>query len=190
MKNIIIAILISIVLFSCKSKVNVQDANVVEKWDNGNPKITKEIINKAEDKFVVTEFYRDGNLKNKTNYKAGKLDGVVKFFDEDGYLSTEKYYKAGMLESEYNYKFGKLNGPEKIYHSNGQLWTERTLYNGLPWEVVSNFDSLGKPMDPGTLKEGFGTINLYDAKGNLKETKKYKEGLEIITKEQLNSEKK
>ena len=35
-------------------------------------------------------------------------------------------------------------------------------------------------MDAGTLKEGYGTIKLYDKNGNLLETRSYKEGLEVL----------
>lgn len=190
MKKFIIALLIPVIFLSCKSKDNANNGNVVEKWDNGNPKVTKEITDKATDSYTISEFYKDGSLKSKMNYKEGKLDGSVKLFDDEGYLSVEKKYNKGILLSEYNYKYGKLNGSEKIYHPNGQLWTERLLYNGRAWEVVSNFDSTGKPMDPGTLKEGFGTIKLYDSIGNIKEIKKYREGLEVLAKDQANADKK
>jgi antitoxin component YwqK of YwqJK toxin-antitoxin module len=174
-----------LILISCKSKNPNQD--ILEKWDNKNPKIVKEYSNKAENSYAYSEYYRDGKLKTKEIYEKGKINGSAKYFDEEGYLIKEKQYKKGILDVEYTYKLGRLVGPEKVYHSNGQLWTERILLNGKPMEVVSNFDSTGKPMDPGTLKDGYGTIKLYDKKGNLVEIKNYRDGKEVINKEQNQS---
>ena len=180
MKKVIIFALIPLVFAFCKSKK--ENGNVIEKWDNGNPKITKEITDKANNSFISIEFYRDGNLKSKVTFKQGKIEGTSKYFDEDGYLSSEKKYKNGILFTEYTYKFGKLSGPEKLWHYNGQLWTERILYDGKPWEVVSNFDSTGVAMDKGTLKNGDGTIKLYDKKGILLEVRTYRGGKEVVNK--------
>jgi antitoxin component YwqK of YwqJK toxin-antitoxin module len=163
---------------SCKSKNS--EVKVIEKWENGNPKVEKEFINKAENSYYYSEYYNNGILKSKEKYIKGKLDGSSKFFDEEGYLCKEKRYKNGILDSEYSYKLGKLSGPERIYHPNGQLWTERILLNGRPLAVVSNFDSTGKPMDPGTLQDGYGTIKLYDKKGNLIEVRSYRDGREVV----------
>jgi antitoxin component YwqK of YwqJK toxin-antitoxin module len=167
-------------LNSCRSKNT--NITVLEKWENGNPKIEKEYINKAENSYYYSEYYNTGILKMKEKYIKGKLDGSSKFFDEDGYLSKERKFRNGKLDAEYSYKLGKLSGPERIYHPNGQLWTERILQNGKPVAVISNFDSTGKPMDPGTLQDGYGTIKLYDKKGNLIEVKTYKDGIEATTK--------
>ena len=178
MKRIFVLLLLPLLLISCKSKV--ANPNVVEKWDNGNPKIMREYSSKKDNNYIYTEFFKDGNIKLKQNFINDKPDGSSKYFDDEGYLQMERKYIKGILSSEYNYKLGKLNGSEKIYHSNGQLWTERILADGKPWQVVSNFDSTGKPMDAGTLKEGYGTIKLYDKNGNLLETRSYKEGLEVL----------
>jgi antitoxin component YwqK of YwqJK toxin-antitoxin module len=178
MKKIILFVFIPFIMTLCTPKSD--NVNVVEKWDNGNPKVTKEYRDKATDSYIFTEHYKDGNSKMTAVYHNGKLDGSCKYFDDDGYLTLEKNFKNGILLSEYAYKFGKLNGPEKIYHYNGQLWTERVLFNGKPWEVVSNFDSTGTAMDKGTLKDGFGTIKLYDKKGNLLEVRNYKDGLQVV----------
>lgn len=178
MKKILIFTLMPFIMIFCKSKSD--NVSIVEKWGNGNPKITKEYIDKSGDSYIYKEYYMDGNTKSKMIYHNSKLDGSAKYFDTEGYLKQEGNYKNGILLSEYTYKYGKLDGPEKIYHYNGQLWSERLLRNGKPWEVVSNFDSTGKPMDKGTLKEGYGTIKLYDKKGKLLETRAYKDGMEVI----------
>ncbi len=167
---------------SCKQKN--PNVKVLEKWENGNNKIVKEFINKAENSYFNFEYYSNGTLKSKVKYIKGNLDGSAKFFDNEGFLNIEKKYKNGILDAEYSYKLGKLSGPERIYHPNGQLWTERILLNGRPMAVISNFDSAGKSMDPGTLQDGYGTIKLYDSKGNLLEVKSYREGKEVINKEQ------
>lgn len=182
MRNIIY-ILIVFIIISCKS--NNKNVIIKEKWSKGNPKLIVEWVNEADKSYYQTEYYENKAIKSRCFYKAGKLDGTAKFFDEDGFLINEKIYREGILKTEYNYKNGKLDGSEKLFHSNGQLWTERLYKNGLLWDVVSNYDSTGKAMDPGTLKEGYGIIKLYDTKGKLLEIMKYREG-KFISRQQAN----
>lgn len=187
MRNVILIMLLPLILVCCKSKND--NGNVIQKWKNGNPRITMVYTNKPENSYVYTEYNENGTLKSISNYVKGKLDGSVKNFDTEGYLALEKRYRAGKLDAEFTYKFGKMNGPERIFHYNGQLWTERILLNGRPWKVVSNYDSLGRAMDPGTLNEGYGTIILYDKFGKQLEVRNYREGMQVV-KSTNDSEKK
>ena len=45
-------------------------------------------------------------------------------------------------------------------------------------EVISNFTKDGRKNDPGTLKNGTGTLRLYDPDGKLTETVEYVDGIE------------
>ena len=42
--------------------------------------------------------------------------------------------------------------------------------------IISCFDGNGKQLDKGTLKDGNGTLNLYDIDGNLLEVQNFKDG--------------
>ena len=71
----------------------------------------------------------------------------------------------------------KLDGVDRYYHENGQIWIERIYDNGLLLNVIANYDSTGKKRDKGTLKDGNGTLNLYDENNTLKRIETYKDGL-------------
>jgi hypothetical protein len=45
-------------------------------------------------------------------------------------------------------------------------------------EVISNYTKDGKRNNPGTIKNGTGTLNLYEPDGKLRETIEYVDGIE------------
>ena len=94
-----------------------------------------------------------------------------------GPLTT--YYKNGNIESVMNYDHGKEHGIYTFYHENGKLWSERRYENAKAIDVISNFDNKGKPMDKGTLKNGNGTVILYNEDGVQVGVRKYVNG-EIV----------
>jgi hypothetical protein len=69
------------------------------------------------------------------------------------------------------------NGNFIFYYPNGKFWSERVYKNGSPWTVLSNLDMNGNIQDKGTLMNGTGTLKTYDERGNLFETKYYKNGI-------------
>ncbi|MDT7827994.1 trypsin-like peptidase domain-containing protein [Pricia sp. S334] len=69
-----------------------------------------------------------------------------------------------------------FNGLYKFYYPNGKLWSERIYKNGIPWRVISNYSPEGESQEKGTLKNGNGTIEIYDESGTLKWSFHYKNG--------------
>ena len=69
-----------------------------------------------------------------------------------------------------------FNGIKIYEYSNGKLWSEREYKNGRPWNIISNYDHNGNPHEKGSLKEGNGTIYLYDESGSLIQIRYYKNG--------------
>ena len=59
------------------------------------------------------------NIKNEGYIKNGKLDGLSKY-----------YYENGQLKEELTYNNGKEDGPFKEYYDNGQLKKEETYEDG------------------------------------------------------------
>ncbi len=53
------------------------------------------------------------------------------------------------------------------------MCTERILEGEKLMEVLSNYTQTGKKNDPGTLKNGTGTLNLYDPDGKLTQVVQY-----------------
>lgn len=103
-----------------------------------------------------TDYLENGQIKSIKNYNKGKLEG--------NYIS---YYLNNKIEFIFNYKNDKLDGDYKYYHENEQLWTHRIYKNGKLWNINSNFDSNGKRKDKGTIKNGTGTMKIYDTNGTL-----------------------
>ena len=114
------------------------------------------------------KFYKNGNVMSLSYY--------------DGFTPVGKwteYYENGKVLKEFNHENGKPNGVCKYYYDNGQLWTERILKDSENWTVISNFDKKGNPLDAGTLKNGNGTLKLYNEQGELTNTLTYENGKEI-----------
>jgi len=132
-------------------------------------------INKKSEKDRIKEnktFYENGNPK------------TVEYYD--GFTPTGKwteYYENGKMMKEYQYENGKPNGGCKYYYEDGRLWTERILKDGENWTVISNFDKNGNRVDSGTLKNGNGTMKLYNEQGELTSIVTYKNGIRTETKE-------
>jgi antitoxin component YwqK of YwqJK toxin-antitoxin module len=106
-------------------------------------------------------------------------NGLIDF---SGYYNREtnlysiwsEYYENGNLKSITN----KINGNYKYYFDNGQLCTERIYEGEKLMDVLSNFTKTGEKNNPGTIKNGTGTLNLYYPDGTLKETIEYVNGIE------------
>ena len=60
-----------------------------------------------------------------------------------------------------------------FYHQNGKLWSERVYKNGISYSVLSNYNSDGIPVEKGTLKEGTGTLYIYNPDGSLSRIEQY-----------------
>lgn len=120
----------------------------------------------GQDLKYMQSFYESGQLKQIGFY----LNGEIMF----GNWSS--YYENGQIESVKNYEKGKLNGAYQYYHDNGQLWTERDYKDGKIWNVHANYNKKGKKKDEGTIKNGTGTLNIYDAEGKLIEIVEYVKG--------------
>ena len=58
----------------------------------------------------VEDYYDNGQLEYKENYKNGILDGLY-----------EDFYENGQLDERGNYKDGKENGLWEKYYENGEL---------------------------------------------------------------------
>ncbi len=102
-----------------------------------------------------------------------------------GFLSNEErsgtwktFYENGKVESIANFARDTLNGDFKYLYDNGQLWTEEVYKHGNLMEVICNYNNKGKRNDPGTLKNGNGTVNIFDENGKLTETHYFANGQE------------
>jgi antitoxin component YwqK of YwqJK toxin-antitoxin module/Zn-dependent protease len=123
-----------------------------------------------------TEYYSDGKVESKANYKNGKLDGLKQGFDHEGALREESNFVNGLEEGEHKQfnDHGKLeaqwadingrrDGVYRSYFPDGKLAEERQYASGL------FLDANGKPYN------GTYIVNFPDGKVYKKLT--YKNGL-------------
>jgi len=110
-------------------------------------------------------YYKNGQAACICAYRNGKRNGLQQMFSEDGKRSFSGNYINGLRE-----------GIIEIFHSNGTIWTTRIYKDNRPWTVLSNFNSDGEIMEKGTLKDGEGTLYLYDENGKLEFIETYSKG--------------
>ena len=95
---------------------------------------------------LIEEFYDNGQLERKGNYKDRKREGP-----------WEWYYENGQLSQKGNYKNGELDGTWVMFKENGQIWvietyryTEEKMKDGL----VEKFHENGQLRSTGNYKDG------------------------------------
>lgn len=140
----------------------------------------------------ATVYYKNGNVFGKQNYEHGMKKGMQTYYYPGGALKLsieykdgkangnyEGWYENGKLKETYTFKQDSLHGRFKYYYPSGQLWTEKQYDNGRLLNVISLYDSNGKELDKGTLKDGNGLVNYYDENGNIYLKTTYHNGMEI-----------
>lgn len=110
----------------------------------------------SENLQLITEYYPNGKLKLTGTTLKGKMHGTVK-----------SYYENGNPQCICHLVNGKPDSIQIQHFDNGQIWTERLYHKGKLWEVFSNFNMQGVAMNKGTLREGNGTLLLYDESAKL-----------------------
>ncbi len=115
--------------------------------------------------YISRDFYKSGKLAAEIPFKNKLLNG-----------NGKKYYEDGKLMEDVNLLNGVFDGIYKYYHPAGLLWIQKVYKGGKAWEVVSNYTADGKLRDPGTLKNGNGTVLYYDEDGNIREVETYYNG--------------
>ena len=91
------------------------------------------------------EFYKNGQLFSKGEYKNGKREGP-----------WLQYYDSGQLWTEFEYKNGKEEGPWLQYYDNGQLLRKGAYKNGKEegsWVYYTPDGTLNKQLS-GVYKDG------------------------------------
>lgn len=87
-------------------------------YDNGNLKV-KIPLEKGIKSGVANTYYRNGVKKTEREYKDGKVDGLSKFWSEEGVLIGEETVINGLRD-----------GYKKTYYSNGGIKEELLFKEG------------------------------------------------------------
>jgi antitoxin component YwqK of YwqJK toxin-antitoxin module len=136
------------------------------------------------------DFWIDGTLQEEREFFNGKQNYNMKKFSRSGKIEEEisfvsglphgqgkKYYPNGNLMDEVTLKNGEIDGPRKYYYPSGIVWIEYVYREGKPWNIVANYDEMGKMRNAGTLRNGNGTVILYNDDGSVREIEEYKNGI-------------
>ena len=94
---------------------------------------------------IETSYYTNGTLEYEAEFLNGKLDGLSRYWSQDGILLSESEYSNGKphgIWKKYNdqqnviyeahYFHGNKHGTEKWYYDNGQLKSEESFKFGKP----------------------------------------------------------
>lgn len=138
MKRLIYLSFIFIALSSCAGQKNFIE-EVVEHYDNGNPKVIHyyKILDDSKQEWIrETWFYQEG---------MKYLDGPIVNNKRNGIFET--YYKSGQLMSKGEFIDGKREGKATTYHENGKIKYEGQYKNGKECGIWKFYDEGGKLYD-------------------------------------------
>ena len=114
---------------------------------------------------IWKSFYTNGKLHCLDNYKNGLQNGLYEFYSENGIKLISK-----------NYINDVLNGKYILYNKEGEEKIDIEYKMGIPFNVLVLKDNFNTVLDPGTLKDGNGTLKYYDKDGKLFKQETYKDG--------------
>ena len=120
MKHLTLLIPLLIVIVSCTKEVPAYQ--MVERGG-----VWYEVNSTIPFSGTTVRYHNNGQLKEKMNFKEGKIDGLSKSF-----------HKNGQLKIISNWKDGELNGLLEEYYENGQL-REKTIYKGGESELLEEY---------------------------------------------------
>jgi len=113
-------------------------------WENERgDKLTVELVNSRWEKYIVRQYYDNGNLWWEENYLKDKLHGLNKTCYKNGNLVHEINYRKNQRHGlcrwcwengnprwKQNYYKGKLHGLCRAYYENGNLKAEYNYNHG------------------------------------------------------------
>ncbi len=186
------------IFFACQTS----QKETVKKWYGKNKKQLKEkyqVIKKEDTSLkdgTYKVFYKDGGLKEKAEYKKGKLEGKRRLYYKNDQLFIEethkdgkfhgpykKYYKDGTLKEEGQYDQNDLTGVWKYYYKSGQLEERVNYKEGEEHGSFKAYYEVGSLKTKGQFKHGkkSGNWQYYYPSGTLQVKGKYEEGYKKAT---------
>ncbi len=100
MYTILAIILITIIVFINRIRYYYNHKVVIEYYPNKKIKLKQECILYNKKKTLhgsTTAFYENGNIKEVLEYKNGMLNGIQRYYDENGNLIKKEVFDSGIL---------------------------------------------------------------------------------------------
>lgn len=181
------------ILFSTaceKKEKSIVDTYVQMVWNNGNPNVVFEYLDKKRNHFIKKKYFENGILAISEEYDHNILNGKTCTFYIDGKKQIEvnyqdgvrhgealNWYESGTLKEKVEYKKGKLLSFEKFYE-NGQSQGKVSIVDGaLNGESVYFYEN-GSVYKKGHWKNDLrhGHWMTFDENSNLEYTEIYENG--------------
>lgn len=167
------------ILFTEEKKTNGIQRR--EYFSNGNLRLSAFTID-GKNTGEVVQYHYNGELASKTNWIDGKLHG-----------QKTTYYSNGVKKFELDYVYGIGTGLLNEYWENGQLkysmmthhnrydtekhqLTSNDEYNYYCIDILESYSISGDTLNPGSLKDGNGSVFYYDEFGNKLSHYQFKKG--------------
>lgn len=131
-------------------------------YDTTGKMVSKEYLENDIKQGLQTLYHKNGRVKQQTPYKDGKPEGMALEYSADSILIGITIYKNGIMQSADRFNRIDKEGKKQGY------WKEFYEDYTLKKEVRYNSDSID------------GYVKEYDKKGNLKATKKYNNGKQVL----------
>lgn len=131
----------------------------------------------ADGKLRIQGNYRAG-MKNgewKYYYRNNKIASVVHFRNDNNFGKWEGFDSTGKRLNEKFYdQDSNLDSTYTTFYSNNRIKSITKYKNDNPTDAIAEYDSSGNFLDPGTLKNGDGTLKDYSFDGKLIGISNYK----------------
>ena len=175
-----------------RRKMNLfgEEKEVIVYLDEGLPNLIGTVVNgKKEGKFKLLNEFE--NLSGELQFADNELNGLQKYFNNEGKVYEEKsyangklngkrtvYYSNGNISLEENYKEDKLEGKSTSYHVAGGINCDGSFTNGEINGSLTCYYPTGTKKNESTYVNGKleGVYNTYNKMGDLSSTETYKNG--------------
>lgn len=124
---------------------------IVESWDNGNPKITKEYFSEDNpESFIFRSYYETETLELVVEIRNSQRQGEAIYF-----------YPTGQLKYKCVFKNDVLDGPMTFWYPTGALWQEIHYSEGIVSDSLKEYYPTGDLKMSGVFQNGTGNVSYY-----------------------------
>lgn len=170
---------------------NIQKGLSTTYWIDGKRIMDEKEILDGERKYIQRNYNQQGDLAETITVENKKPNGLRTIYFPNGQPQRQvtlvdgipngpakTFYESGVVAEEVNFENAEFNGTRRYFYPDGKVWIEELYKEGKHWTVIANYDASGKKRNPGTLKNGNGTLILYNEDGTVRETATYINGVE------------
>ncbi|GGB24356.1 toxin-antitoxin system YwqK family antitoxin [Puia dinghuensis] len=137
-------------------------------WIDGKSIVEERQYSNGRANYILRKYSPPDTLEREITFVNNAPNGAAKVF-----------YPSGIVKDEVTLKDGALIGIRRYYYPSGKIWSEAEYKNGKPWTAIANYTADGQKRNPGTLKNGNGTMILYDDDGTVRQTLRFIEGVQL-----------